>query len=73
MQHRHRELLMNILKMFGNTTSRTVSPHPGPGVPHDSMIQQLLYQQQQQHQQQRIPSPMNNGKINFILFFYSLK
>ncbi|XP_044577225.1 eukaryotic translation initiation factor 4E transporter-like isoform X4 [Cotesia glomerata] len=66
MQHRHRELLMNILRMFGNTASRTVSPHPGSGVSHDPMIQQLLYQQQQQqqqhqHQQQRVPSPMNNA------------
>ncbi|XP_015113085.1 eukaryotic translation initiation factor 4E transporter isoform X2 [Diachasma alloeum] len=56
MQHRHREVLVNILKMYGNTTPRTVSPHQTPNVTHDPMLQQLLYQQQQ-----RVPSPMNNA------------
>ncbi|XP_011305362.1 eukaryotic translation initiation factor 4E transporter isoform X3 [Fopius arisanus] len=55
MQHRHREVLVNILKMYGNTTPRTASPHQVPNVSHDSMLQQLLFQQQQ-----RVPSPMNN-------------
>ncbi|XP_063987949.1 eukaryotic translation initiation factor 4E transporter-like isoform X8 [Diachasmimorpha longicaudata] len=54
-QHRHREILVHILKMYGNTTPRTVSPHAAPTVSHDPMLQQLLYQQQ------RVPSPMNNG------------
>ncbi|XP_063987943.1 eukaryotic translation initiation factor 4E transporter-like isoform X3 [Diachasmimorpha longicaudata] len=53
-QHRHREILVHILKMYGNTTPRTVSPHAAPTVSHDPMLQQLLYQQQ------RVPSPMNN-------------
>ncbi|CAL1673077.1 unnamed protein product [Lasius platythorax] len=58
MQHRHREVLVNILKMYGGTTPRTISPHPHPAPPthQDHMLQQMLYQQQQQ----RIPSPMNN-------------
>ncbi|XP_034935730.1 eukaryotic translation initiation factor 4E transporter-like isoform X2 [Chelonus insularis] len=61
MQHRHREVLVNILKMYGNTTPRTVSPHSGKAVPHDQIIQQLLYQQHKhQHHQQRVTSPMNN-------------
>lgn len=61
MQHRHREVLVNILKMYGGTTPRTISPHPhpAPATPQDHMLQQMLFQQQQQ----RIPSPMNNGKI----------
>ncbi|XP_072749964.1 uncharacterized protein [Anoplolepis gracilipes] len=61
MQHRHREVLVNILKMYGGTTPRTISPHPhpAPATPQDHMLQQMLFQQQQQ-QQQRIPSPMNN-------------
>ena len=62
MQHRHREVLVNILKVYGGTTPRTVSPHPNVPTPQDHMLQQMLYQQQQQ-QQQRIPSPMNNGKF----------
>ncbi|XP_029662383.1 eukaryotic translation initiation factor 4E transporter-like isoform X1 [Formica exsecta] len=58
MQHRHREVLVNILKMYGGTTPRTISPHPHPtpATPQDHMLQQMLFQQQQQ----RIPSPMNN-------------
>lgn len=71
MQHRHREVLVNILKMYGGTTPRTVSPHPhpAPATPQDHMLQQMLFQQQQQ----RIPSPMNNGKFYMrttILFFF---
>ena len=50
---------MNILKVYGGTTPRTVSPHASVPTPQDHMLQQMLYQQQQQ---QRIPSPMNNGK-----------
>ncbi|KAL6257943.1 hypothetical protein P5V15_011541 [Pogonomyrmex californicus] len=59
MQHRHREVLVNILKMYGGTTPRTISPHPHPAAPtpQDHILQQMLYQQQQQ----RIPSPMNNA------------
>nr|XP_033329376.1 nuclear factor of activated T-cells 5-like isoform X2 [Megalopta genalis] len=57
MQHRHREVLVNILKMYGGTTPRTVSPHPTAPTPQDHILQQMLYQQQQQ----RIPSPMNNA------------
>ncbi|XP_029167468.1 eukaryotic translation initiation factor 4E transporter-like isoform X2 [Nylanderia fulva] len=59
MQHRHREMLVNILKMYGGTTPRTISPHPHPAPPthQDHMLQQMLYQQQQQ----RIPSPMSNA------------
>lgn len=64
MQHRHREVLVNILKMYGGTTPRTISPHPSAPTPQDHILQQMLYQQQQQ----RIPSPMNNGELN--LFFY---
>ncbi|XP_012166456.1 eukaryotic translation initiation factor 4E transporter isoform X9 [Bombus terrestris] len=56
MQHRHREVLVNILKMYGGTTPRTISPHPSAPTPQDHILQQMLYQQQQQ----RIPSPMNN-------------
>lgn len=56
MQHRHREVLVNILKMYGGTTPRTISPHPNAPTPQDHILQQMLYQQQQQ----RIPSPMNN-------------
>jgi len=64
MQHRHREVLVNILKMYGGTTPRTISPHPHPAapIPQEHILQQMLYQQQQQ----RIPSPMNNGKIFYI-------
>ncbi|XP_050595606.1 eukaryotic translation initiation factor 4E transporter-like isoform X7 [Bombus affinis] len=57
MQHRHREVLVNILKMYGGTTPRTISPHPSAPTPQDHILQQMLYQQQQQ----RIPSPMNNA------------
>ncbi|KAL0129049.1 hypothetical protein PUN28_004031 [Cardiocondyla obscurior] len=59
MQHRHREVLVNILKIYGGTTPRTISPHPHPAapIPQDHILQQMLYQQQQQ----RIPSPMNNA------------
>lgn len=57
MQHRHREVLANILKTYGNTTPRTVSPHQGSTAAHDQMLQQLIFQQQQSG-----PSPMNNGK-----------
>lgn len=72
MQHRHREVLVNILKMYGGTTPRTVSPHPAAPTPQDHMLQQMLYQQQQQ----RIPSPMNNGEsicanIPFFLIYKS--
>ncbi|XP_076224796.1 uncharacterized protein LOC116426797 isoform X3 [Nomia melanderi] len=56
-QHRHREVLVNILKMYGGTTPRTVSPHPSAPTPQDHILQQMLYQQQQQ----RIPSPMNSA------------
>lgn len=68
MQHRHREVLVNILKMYGGTTPRTISPHPHPAapIPQDHILQQMLYHQQQQ-QQQRIPSPMNNGKRFYML------
>ncbi|XP_031832187.1 uncharacterized protein LOC116426797 isoform X7 [Nomia melanderi] len=59
-QHRHREVLVNILKMYGGTTPRTVSPHPSAPTPQDHILQQMLYQQQQQ----RIPSPMNSGNSN---------
>lgn len=62
MQHRHREVLVNILKMYGGTTPRTISPHPSAPTPQDHILQQMLYQQQQQ----RIPSPMNNGKLHFL-------
>lgn len=58
MQHRHREVLVSILKFHGGTTPRTVSPHTNAPTSQDHILQQL-YQQQQQ---QRIPSPMNNGK-----------
>ncbi|XP_023289580.1 eukaryotic translation initiation factor 4E transporter isoform X3 [Orussus abietinus] len=58
-QHRHREVLVNILKLYGGTTPRTVSPHPVAPTPQDHILQQMLYQQQ--HQQQRIPSPMNTA------------
>lgn len=69
MQHRHREVLVNILKMYGGTTPRTISPHPSAPTPQDHILQQMLYQQQQQ----RIPSPMNNGELNlFFLFKYNL-
>lgn len=62
MQHRHREVLGSILKIYGGTTpQRNVSPHPNVPTPQDHLLQQMLYQQQHQ-QQQRIPSPMNNGK-----------
>ncbi|XP_018403043.1 PREDICTED: mastermind-like protein 3 [Cyphomyrmex costatus] len=59
MQHRHREVLANILKMYGGTTPRTISPHPHSAapIPQEHILQQMLYQQQQQ----RIPSPMNNA------------
>lgn len=57
MQHRHREVLMNILKVYGGGNSRTISPHPG--VSQEHLYQQMMYQQQQQ----RIPSPMNNGLL----------
>ncbi|KAK2585472.1 hypothetical protein KPH14_010130 [Odynerus spinipes] len=61
MQHRHREVLVNILKMYGGTTPRAISPHPSAPTPQDHILHQMLYQQQQQQQQQpRIPSPMNN-------------
>lgn len=62
MQHRHREVLVNILKMYGGTTPRTISPHSHPAAAptaQDHILQQMLYQQQQQ----RIPSPMNNGEF----------
>lgn len=62
MQHRHREVLVNILKMYGGTTPRTISPHPSAPTPQDHILQQMLYQQQQQ----RIPSPMNNGEFYLI-------
>lgn len=62
MQHRHREVLVNILKMYGGTTPRTISPHPSAPTPQDHILQQMLYQQQQQ----RIPSPMNNGKLSIV-------
>lgn len=52
MQHRHREVLVNILKLYGGTTPRTVSPYPGAPTPQDHILQQMLYQQQQQQQQQ---------------------
>lgn len=70
MQHRHREVLMNILKTYGGTTPRTISPHPHPTAPtpQDHILQQMLYQQQQQ---QRIPSPMNNGEFFCISFLSS--
>jgi len=69
MQHRHREVLVTILKMYGGTTSRTMSPHPHPAapIPQDHILQQMLYQQQQQ----RIPSPMNNGKTLYMLIILS--
>jgi len=69
MQHRHREVLVTILKMYGGTTSRTMSPHPHPAapIPQDHILQQMLYQQQQQ----RIPSPMNNGKTLCMLMIFS--
>ncbi|KAK7871270.1 hypothetical protein R5R35_007554 [Gryllus longicercus] len=63
MQHRHREVLVSILKMQmqQGTSPRTVSPHPHPPQP-DLLHQIMLQQQQQQHQQQqlRIPSPLNS-------------
>jgi hypothetical protein len=64
MQHRHREILVSILKFYGGPPSRTVSPHPSVPTPQDHLLQQMLYQQQQQ----RIPSPMNNGILNIFLY-----
>lgn len=62
MHHRHKEVLVNILKIYGGTTPRTVSPHPNVPTPQDHILQQMLYQQQQQ----RIPSPMNNGELYML-------
>lgn len=64
MQHRHREVLVSILKFCGSSAARTISPHSSVPTPPDHILQQMLFQQQQQ--QQRIPSPMNNGK--FFIF-----
>ncbi|XP_049838470.1 eukaryotic translation initiation factor 4E transporter isoform X32 [Schistocerca gregaria] len=64
MQHRHREVLLSILKMQmqQGIVHRTASPHLHAGQAPELLHQMMLQQQQQQHQQQqiRIPSPLNN-------------
>ncbi|XP_069683292.1 eukaryotic translation initiation factor 4E transporter-like isoform X2 [Periplaneta americana] len=64
MQHRHREVLVSILKlqMQPGVSPRATSPHPHVQQP-DLLHQMMLQQQQQQHQQQqlRIPSPLNSA------------
>ncbi|PNF25668.1 hypothetical protein B7P43_G00632 [Cryptotermes secundus] len=64
MQHRHREVLVSILKlqMQPGVSPRATSPHPHVQQP-ELLHQMMLQQQQQQHQQQqlRIPSPLNSG------------
>ncbi|XP_049838450.1 eukaryotic translation initiation factor 4E transporter isoform X13 [Schistocerca gregaria] len=65
MQHRHREVLLSILKMQmqQGIVHRTASPHLHAGQAPELLHQMMLQQQQQQHQQQqiRIPSPLNNA------------
>lgn len=74
MQHRHREVLVSILKFYEGPVQvpRNNSPHAGVSTPQDHLLQQMLFQQ---HQHQRIPSPMNNGELHnrYTQFFSNVK
>ena len=64
MQHRQREVLVNILKIYNTATPRTVSPRQSAPTHQDHMLQQMFYQQR------RIPSPLNNSKSHITFFFW---